>query len=473
MENENESVAVQSVEMQHPDYQKEIVDIIKSNNSPKVIREKLSEYHESDIAKTLDLLDKDERIKLYHILGVDILSNVLEYSDDIGKYFGEVSTKGKIGILQSLSPDIAAEYLDTLDEEQSKILIDLMDDESKKDIELINSFDDEQIGSKMSTDFIVVDEEVSIKKAMKEVVRQAADIDNIMTIYVKDENGTFSGAIDLKDLIRAREGDKIDDLIISAYPYVYAEERIEDCIERLKQYQEDSIPVLDNNNKIIGVITSSSLVEVVNEEFSEDYAKLAGLTDEEDLHEPLKESIKKRLPWLIVLLGLGIVVSSVVGIFEGVVAQVAILISFQSLILDMAGNVGTQSLAVTIRVLMDENLTGKEKFKFVIKEAKVGFVNGLILGIMSFMFIGVFLIVSKHIPVHNAFLISICIGFALVLSMTLASVAGTLIPIFFKKLKMDPAVVSGPLITTINDLFAVVTYYGMASILLIQVFKLY
>ena len=145
----------------------------------------------------------------------------------------------------------------------------------------------------------------------------------------------------------------------------------------MKDYAEDSIPVLDENDEILGVITSQDIVEVVDDEMGDDYAKLAGLTAEEDLKEPLKESMKKRLPWLIILLGLGMVVSSVVGIFEKVVTALPIIMCFQSLILDMAGNVGTQSLAVTIRVLMDENLTGTQKFKLVAKEMKVGFFNGL------------------------------------------------------------------------------------------------
>ena len=455
-------------EKQHPDYQKEIVDIIKKTSSPKVLSDKLSEYHESDIADTLELLEKDERIKLYHALGIETLSHVLEYTEDISKYFGEISTKGKIGILSNLEPDTAAEYLDTLDENERTILIDLMDDDSKKDIELINSFDDEQIGSKLSTDFIVIKDQISIKKAMKEVVSQASEVDNILTIYVVDENDVYSGAIYLKDLIRARETDKLDDLIISSYPYVYAEEYIDECIEDLKQYQEDSIPVLDANNKIIGIITLSSLVEVVKEEFSEDYAKLAGLTNDEDLKEPLIDSIKKRLPWLIILLGLGMVVSSVVGIFEPIITHVAILMCFQSLILDMAGNVGTQSLAVTIRVLMDENLSGIEKFKFVIKEGRIGLLNGIILGIASFIFVGLYLTIIKKMSINYSFGISLCICSALIISMTLSSIMGTIIPIFFKKLKMDPAVVSGPLITTVNDLVAVMTYYGFATLFLIN-----
>ena len=194
-----------------------------------------------------------------------------------------------------------------------------------------------------------------------------------------------------------------------------------------------------------------------------------GLTAEEDLNETLKQSIKKRLPWLIVLLILGMLVSSVVGAFEGVVAILPIVICFQSLILDMAGNVGTQSLAVTIRVLMDEELKAKDKAKLVFKEAKVGFTNGIFLGVLAFVFLGLYVYLFKGYDVIHAFLISFCVGISLLLAMIVSSLVGTLVPILFNKIKVDPAVASGPLITTVNDLVAVVIYYGLAWLLLINV----
>ena len=249
-------------------------------------------------------------------------------------------------------------------------------------------------------------------------------------------------------------------------------EQISDCIERLKDYAEDSIPVLNNEDEIIGVITSQDIVEVVDDEMGEDYAKLAGLTEEEDLEESLLDSIKKRLPWLIVLLFLAMGVSSVVGIFESVVSKIALVVCFQSMILGMAGNVGTQSLAVTIRVLMDEELEGKEIFRLIMKEVKVGFFNGLILGVLSFVAIGIYIYLFKVHILLNAFAISGCVGIALLVAMTVSSLIGTAVPIFFTKIKVDPAVASGPLISTVNDLTAVVIYYSMVWVLVINVLKL-
>ncbi len=177
----------------------------------------------------------------------------------------------------------------------------------------------------------------------------------------------FAGAIDLKDLIIARKHDVLDDIIVRSYPSVTDHEKIDDCMEKIMDYSEDSIPVLSQDGHMLGVITSEDIVEMVDNEMGEDYAKLAGLTAEEDLKETTAQSMKKRLPWLIILLFLGMIVSSVVGVFEHVVAVLPIVICFQSLVLDMAGNVGTQSLAVTIRVLMDETLTGKQKLFLLVK----------------------------------------------------------------------------------------------------------
>ena len=262
----------------------------------------------------------------------------------------------------------------------------------------------------------------------------------------------------------------------------------EDLMEHLSNYHENDIagaleqltpeerkrlyPVLREDRTIVGIITAQDIVEVVDEEMGDDYAKLAGLTAEEDLKETTIESMKKRLPWLIVLLFLGMAVSSVVGIFETVVAVLPIVMCFQSLILDMAGNVGTQSLAVTIRVLMDENLTTTQKMGLVVKEMRVGFSNGLFLGILAFLFIGLYVFLFKHNPLGQAFLIFGCVGMALLVAMVISSMVGTLIPMFFHKIKVDPAVASGPLITTVNDLVAVITYYGLAWLLLINVMQM-
>ena len=182
--------------------------------------------------------------------------------------------------------------------------------------------------------------------------------------------------------------------------------------------------------------------------------------------------MQKRLPWLVILLCLGLIVSSVIAHYAKIVALLPILMAFQSMILGMSGNVGTQSLGVTIRLLANEDMTGGQKIKLVLKEMRVGLCNGILLGTISFVLIGLYiLLVRKEAPLF-AFSVSGCIGLALITARLISSFMGTVVPIFFHKIKIDPAVASGPLITTINDLVAAVTYYSLCYILLIQVLHL-
>ena len=446
----------------------EIVAVIRSNLDKEKLVEKLDDYHANDIAQSLEYLTKDERLSLYEILGDEWVSEILSYVEEPEQYINELGVEKLADIINEMDSDDAADLLEKVDESVKEKLRLSLDDDVKADIQLINSYDEDEVGSLITNNYICISKTLDIRGAMHELIKQADDNDNISTIYVVDENGKFSGAIDLKDLIIARQSDTLDSIIIYSYPYFYADEKISDSIEKIKDYAEDSLPVLNRDKEIVGIITAQDVVEAVDDEMGEDYAKLAGLTAEEDLQETTKQSIKKRLPWLVVLLVLGMGVSAVVGAFENVVAILPIVICFQSLILDMAGNVGTQSLAVTIRVLMDEELAPKDKLKLVFKEAKVGFSNGFLLGILAIVFLGLYIFLYKGYDIRHAFLISLCVGVSLLLAMIVSSLVGTLVPLFFKKIKVDPAVASGPLITTVNDLVAVVIYYGLSWVFLIQ-----
>ena len=458
----------------YQDYRAEILGIVRSNASPGIMRNKLEDYHENDLADVFPDLSVAERRKLCRILNLDMLADIFEYIDEkqAAEYLDEMDVRKAAAILSRMETDAVVDVLRMIPKEKRALLLELMDDEARKDMAVIAAFDDEEIGSRMTTNYIEIRENLTVKQAMTELVSQAAKNDNISTIFMVTADHTFYGAMDLKDLITARQDTRLEDLIVTSYPYVYGHELIDDCIEKLKDYSENSIPILDNDNKLLGVITSQSIVDLVDDEMGEDYAMFAGLTAEEDLKEPLKESMKKRLLWLLVLLALGTVVSSVVGVFEQVVSQLTIIMCFQSLILDMAGNVGTQSLAVTIRVLMDESLTGKQKVELVFKEMRIAFSNGAILGILSFLVLGLYIALFKGKTWTFAYAVSGCIGLSLMVAMVISGAVGTLIPLFFKKINIDPAVASGPLITTINDLVAVVAYYGLCGILLIGVLHL-
>lgn len=453
-------------------FSNEILTILRSGADSKTLSDRLSDYHDNDIAEAFEQLNENERKALYPVLGAERISEIFSYIEDPDEYLRELGIDGAAQVLSLMDSDDAVDAMDDLDLSMRKRLVDLMDDNSSHDVKLIMSYSDDEIGSLMTTNYIVIKNTLNVRQAMQELISQAGENDNISTVYVTNKHDKFFGAIDLKDLIVARADTPLSDIIMLSYPYVSDHAKIDECIERLKDYAEDSIPVIDGSKRLIGVITAEDLMEASDEELSEDYAKLGGLSEQEDLEESTFVSVKKRLPWLIILLFLGIGVSSIVGIFETVVAILPIVICFQSLILDMAGNVGTQSLAVTIRVLADDQVSGADKLRLVTKEIRIGFFNGLFLGIMAFMFIGGYICIFKHNPVHYAFLISGCVGLSLMVAMVISSLVGTLIPIFFNKIKIDPAVASGPLITTVNDLVAVISYYGLVWILLINVLNM-
>ena len=470
----NETPAAEELSAARPDYSSEIIAIIRGDDSPKTKMNKLLNYHESDIADVIELLDTKERRLFYRVCGLSMLAEIFEYLDEdkAGVYLNEMDIRKAAAVISRLDTDTAVDVLAEIDKDKRALIVEILAPDVQNEIRLITSFDEDEIGSRMTTNCIIIREDMTIKQAMHELVTQAEENDNIATLFVVDEDNELYGAIDLKDLITARSESPLEDLIATSFPYVYATEQTADCIEKLKDYSENIIPVLDDSNKLLGVITAQNIIEAVDDEMGEDYAMLAGLTAEEDINEPLKESMKKRMPWLLILLGLGIAVSSVVGVFEQVVAQLTLIMAFQSLILDMAGNVGTQSLAVTIRVLVDENLSVGQKLRLVIKEMRVGLCNGILLGAASFILIGLYIHFFKSKELGFSYAVSGCIGVSLLIAMIISSALGTLIPLFFKKINIDPAVASGPLITTVNDLVAVVTYYGMSWILLLNVMHL-
>lgn len=457
-----------------PDHAEEIVKLVSSDLSPKTIQERLEGFHDGDIAKAAEMLEQSGRMRLFRVIEPDKLADIFEYfePEQAAEYLRDTDIGKVVFLIGKMEPDAAADILQELPKEKRTQVIGLLDGDFRRRMELIVSFDEDEIGSRMSTNFISINSEMTAAEATRELMNQAKENDNIQTLFVTAENGFFCGAVGLRDLLTAEKHAEIKPLIQPSFPYVYCTEKTEDCIVRLKSYSESSIPVLDGSNCILGVITLEDLVEAVDDEMGDDYAKLGGLSEEEDLHEPLIASLKKRMPWLLILLVLGMVVSGVVGAFEKVVSQLTIIMAFQSLILDMAGNVGTQSLAVTIRVLMDKQLTPGKKLRLVCKETRVGLFCGLILGVLSVLFVGLYIMLAKGYPAHYAFAVSLCIGAALMLAMFISSAVGSLVPMFFKKIGVDPAVASGPLITTVNDLVAVVTYYGLSWLLLLQVLHL-
>jgi len=449
----------------------EILELIRSDKPKEEIAKCLENYHDSDIADVVPFLSEEERSALYELLGAQSTSDVFTYLENVEEYIEELDNEQAADIIELMDADDALDVLEELDEEDKQEIVELMEEEAVEDILLIDGYEEDQIGSKMTTNYIAINVNSTIKQAMRQVINEAPENDNINTIYVINDDGSYYGLIDLKDLIVARSNVELLSIVKTSYPTLLDTDLVSDCIVELKEYALEMIPVLNKDNILIGVITSSDIVEVIDEELSEDYAKLAGLTDEEEIDEPVHKSLRKRLPWLILLLVLGLGVSLIISSFEGVIASIPMVVFFQSTILAMAGNVGTQSLAVTIQNLNENELDAKTVAKMVFKEVRIGFLNGLSMGIISFGMVLLFLVVKGDPITGDVFLVndalhlSFIVLISLVLALTFASLVGSAIPLFLKKIKIDPAVASGPLITTINDVIAVVTYYGLCLLL--------
>ena len=460
-------------QLSNPEYVAEIINLLNKKDLTKQFIEKIvSDYHYSDIADALQQVNQKIRERFFTDLNDQQLSEIFAYFDQPQNYVKELSLKQAANIISEMDSDDAVDILEEIDDETEDKIIDLMDSQSSEDVLLIQSYNDDEIGSKMTTNYIEIKKNMTVKEAMTSLIDQAKDNDNVSTIYVSDLDNKFYGAIDLKDLIIARENTPLESIITNSYPTVKDHQIISEVYQDLQDYSEDSFPVLNQKDEIIGIITANDLIEVVDEEMAEDYAKLAGLSSEEDLNESTLSSIKKRIPWLALLLILGMLVSSVVGVFESVVDLVAISVCFQSLILGMAGNVGTQSLAVTIRVLNVEEMTLKDKISLIWKEVRIGFLNGILISLFAFVFICGYIYLIKNNTIHFSIIFSLCISSALVLSMLVSAFVGTFIPIFFNAIKIDPAVASGPFITTINDLIAVICYYSLVWLFIIEIFHL-
>ena len=307
-------------------YVEELIAIIRGNLSREELIDRLFDYHDNDIAEALELLTPEERKRLYSALGAERVAEIFAYLDDGDIYLKELSLKQQAKVISEMDSDDAVDILEEVDDDTKCKILGMLDKEASEDVRLLLSYDEDEIGSYMTTNFILIHNDLTVREAMRELVRQAGENDNISTIYVVDRQEQYYGAIELQDLIIAREHVELEDLISRSYPFVMDHEKISDCIEKIKDYAEDSIPVLLEDRSIGGIITAQDIVEVVDDEMGDDYAKLAGLTAEEDLNETTGESICKRLPWLVILLFLGMVVSAVVGVFESVVAVLPIVI---------------------------------------------------------------------------------------------------------------------------------------------------
>ncbi|MBR3864607.1 MAG: magnesium transporter [Clostridia bacterium] len=452
------------------EFTQDILKIIRENSGEN-LRELLSDYHENDIAETLELLSPQERKKLYNTLSDEVLSEIFAFLENPAPFVEELSNEKVADIIENMASDDAVDLLEELDEDKQRDLIELLDEEVAHDVELINAYSDEEIGSLMTNDFVCVNQNLSVKNAMKKVVNDAGENNNISTIFVTDDDGVYKGAFYLRDLVIARSETPLEKIIIGSFPHVYAFDKIDERLADVKEYAEAILPILDADNKLIGALTSSDIVEAVEEEQTENYAKLAALPEETFEKTGTRGIILnafRRLPWLLILLFLSLFIGAYIGLFESAIIALPILVNFQQLISGMSGNAGTQTLAVTVKLLDDPDLTTKEKVKHVLNEIRIGLIIGLVTGIISAIAISAYAYITSNDP---SFLTAInvggAVGLAMLASSTTSTLTGCIIPITLDKLKIDPATASGPLITTLNDFIAITVYYGIALLILL------
>ena len=306
------------------EYAKELLEIIRSVTDSERLYDELSNYHLYDVASALYEATESERLRVYAALGEKETAELFSYLDDAEEFLAELGADGAAKILDEMEPPDAIELLLDVEDEDRELITSLMDEEAKDLIQRAESYEEGKVGGYMTDNFVSLSLNSSVPSAMSEMIRQAGERDNILTLFVTDDRGIYCGAVELKELILSRKEDDFSDLIIKSYPYVYDDAEMRDVIEKLKEYAEDSIPVLDRSGRLVGALTGEIVAEVADEQMREDYAKLGGLGGEED--ESVLRSVKSRLPWLLLLLFLGIAVSTVVGLFESVIASLPVLV---------------------------------------------------------------------------------------------------------------------------------------------------
>lgn len=451
----------------------EILEIINTLSDDEIAT-RLSDYHPKDIADALQTLSEEDREKVYSLFDASFIAEIMSFYDDVEDYIEELSLEQTLDIIEEMDSDEALDILNELDKEDKEEIIELLEDEVKENILQVDKYDEDLVGSYMSDNYLVIHEKDSIKTAMSSMVKQAGEHDNIFTLFVVDDHEKYVGAIQLKDLIISRKDVELSSLIMTSYPSFYDDQIMSEVVNKMREYEETMFPVISRDGTLLGSIDIDSIAEVVEEEFEEDYAKLGGLSESEELDESIFSSIKKRIPWLGFLLVLSLIVSSVIGSFEKVIDSLPVIVFFQSMILGMAGNVGTQSLAVTIRNLTDPDFIKdkKKQNKSIRKELLIGLSNGLIIGLFSFVFVFLYLIITKPViyasetfSYTDALFVSGITSISMFAAIAIASLIGTLFPLILNKLKIDPAVASGPFITTMNDIVAVLIYYGLTFLL--------
>lgn len=426
-------------------------------------REIFLELHSYDQAQFYEKVGPDIRRTIYLFLSPQEMATIFETIEledkEYEQFLNEMDTAYGAEMLSYMYTDDAVDVLNELDDEQRESYLEMMDSETAEEISELLAYAEYTAGAIMTTEYVSVYENSTVRSAMTVLRNEAPNAETIYYVFVIDDNRRLSGVISLRDLIISDEDTLIHDIMNERVVYVKASDDQEDVAQIMKDYNFLAIPVVNDGQEMLGIITVDDIIDVIDEEATDDYSKLAGLTDVDDIEASPFKAAKKRLPWLIMLLFLGMITATLMGQFEATLDKVALLALFIPLISGTSGNSGTQALAVAVRGIATGEIGDKSKLKMLLREVLTGLITGIVCGLIV---VGIIFFWK-----HNL-IIGLLVGAAISTSILVATIAGSFIPLLIHKLGADPAVASGPFITTLNDVTSILIYLGLASVFLGQ-----
>ena len=427
--------------------------------SRKQIIEYLNDAHPHDISEIFFELNDIEKERLYQIITDEKFAEVVSYMDErqAADLLAEFDVEKQKRLVEMMEPDDAADIILELDEDEQDDLVELLGESS--DVVKLLSYDEDETGSAMTNLIITATSDMDIKVVTKKVVKEAADVESINTIFVVDENNHYLGVVPLKKLLKAQAPLLIKELI-EEREAANDKDSLTQTLDTISNYDIYEMPVVNDDNQLLGMITFDDAIDIYQEEAQEDFEKLAALP--ETLDENVIKTAIHRLPWLIVLLIISVPIAIVTSLYEETLAVVAILVIFQPLILDSAGNVATQTLAVTLKMISTDE---EGMFKNSIREIITGIINGFVIGLVAFIMTLLFAFINTSLT-QDPLLIAFIVGLSLWLTVIIAPIVAIIIPLTLKSLRIDPAVASGPFITTLIDVGALFIYFGLATLFL-------
>lgn len=454
MSEENENI-----QFQLTDELLEQVERLIESKTDKELKKLLEEFHYADIAEILDELNLEEAMYVIKLLDSETTSDILMEMDEDNreKVLRNLSAKEIAEEIEELDTDDAADIISELSEErQLAVIAHIEDEEHKAEITELLAYDEDTAGGLMAKELVKVYETWTVAGCLRRIRGQAKDVTRVHSIYVVNKEEKLIGRLSLKDLIVAKSEQKIADIYITTVDSVGVNEDVEDVAKIMAKYDLEAIPVVDENKILLGRITIDDIVDVLKEEAERDYQMAAGITGDVEADDSILELTKARLPWLFLGLIGGIGAFIIMEGFQEAFNKYAVLFFFTPLIAAMAGNVGVQSSAIIVQGLANDDVKGSVNSR-LIKEMLLAALNGVILAIFLFLF--VWLYIGE---IDKALAISV----SLVAVIIIAGLIGTFVPLFLNKRGIDPAIATGPFITTSNDILGILLYFWIAKMIL-------